>query len=407
MNKNNTPAQALSLIEQILGKMENLSKPRFKFMNWLFGAWLGLPVRHTMINLARFGPYCDKTIRLHSEKPFAFDEFNQHLIECACGPERIAAFDPTFVGKSGRKTYGLDHFWCGTRQQMERGLEVGVLAVIDAQTRTAIALQATQTPTQHDLKAQGKNQLQHYLSQLEGKQQHLKQLRVRYVTADAYFAKKTMADAVLEMEFHFITRLRRDANLRYLYNGPRAKTGRPRVYDEKVDCSHIDKRRLRWFYEDQDCICYSGLVYAMGFKRRVQVVYIQSRQDNQYCILMSTDLALVPEKILEYYRLRFQIEFLIRDAKVYGGLDECQARSKKKLDFHFNLALTSVGIAKAAYWLWLPVEQRGAFSMRNVQVLFNCRLFTDRVFASLGLDPSLKKYQAAYNNCVNIDDLAA
>jgi hypothetical protein len=164
---------------------------------------------------------------------------------------------------------------------------------------------------------------------------------------------------------------------------------------------------LHFFAEDKECTYYSGLVYARRFKRTVRIVYIQSIKDNQYCILMSTDTELAPDKIKEYYKLRFQIEFLIRDSKVYAGLEECQARSEKKLDFHFNMALTSVGIAKAAYWLTLPAEQRGAFSMRNVQLLFHCRLFTDRVFRNLGLDPSLQKHQAAYNNCINIKDLAA
>jgi hypothetical protein len=407
VDKQDTPAQAIGLVTNILGKMPNLSKPRVKFMSWLFGAWLGLPVRHTMLNLARFGPYCDRSVRLHFEKSFEFEELNLQLIDRTCGSERIAAFDPCFISKSGRKTYGLDEFWCGTNQQMERGLELGVLSVIDAQARTAFPLRATQTPTMEQLKAKGQNLMDHYLGQIEKQKPPLKQLGIRYVTADAYFAKRTMVDAVSEKGFHLITRLRKDANLWYLYNGPRAKTGRPKIYDEKVHCAHIDKRRLQFFYENGQSTCYSGLVYAQRFKRIVRIVYIQSIKDNKYCILMSTDTDLAPDKIMEYYKLRFQIEFLIRDSKVYAGLEECQARSEEKLDFHFNTALTSVGIAKATCWMSLPAEQRGAFSMRNVQLLFNCRLFTDRVFRNLGLDPSLEKYQAAYNNCINIDDIAA
>jgi len=403
----NTPAQALSLITNILGKMSNLNKPRRKFLQWIFGAWLGLPVRHTMLNLARFGPYCDRSVRLHFEKPFNFDEFNKHLIASTCGPERIAAFDPTFVSKSGRKTYGVDQFWCGKSSQVERGLETGVLSVIDVQARTAFVLQAVQTPARLELESKGINLIQHYTGQIEQQKDSLKELGVSHLTADAYFAKVTVVDAVLESGFHFITRLRKDANLYYLYSGPRAKTGRPRVYDEKVHCENIDKRRLAWFLGDGECECYSGLVYAKRFKRKVRVVYIQSRTDGQYCILMSTDTQLAPEKIMEFYKLRFQIEFLIRDSKVYGGLEECQARSKEKLNFHFNMALTSVGIAKAAHWMSRPADQRGPFSMRNVQVLHSCRLFTDRVFRYLGLDMSLQKYQAAYNACINIDELAA
>jgi len=51
-------------------------------------------------------------------------------------------------------------------------------------------------------------------------------------------------------------------------------------------------------------------------------------------------------KIVRYYRSRFKIEFLYRDAKEFTGLTICQARSENKLDFHFNAALTAKKLAK-------------------------------------------------------------
>jgi hypothetical protein len=49
-------------------------------------------------------------------------------------------------------------------------------------------------------------------------------------------------------------------------------------------------------------------------------------------------------KIIGYYQLRFQIEFLIRDAKQHAGLEECQARSETKLYNHFNMALITLSL---------------------------------------------------------------
>ena len=46
--------------------------------------------------------------------------------------------------------------------------------------------------------------------------------------------------------------------------------------------------------------------------------------------------------ILDYYTSRFQIEFMCRDVKQHTGLNDCQARSVNKLDFHFNAALTTI-----------------------------------------------------------------
>ncbi|WP_410689588.1 hypothetical protein [Bacteroides uniformis] len=62
--------------------------------------------------------------------------------------------------------------------------------------------------------------------------------------------------------------------------------------------------------------------------------------------------------IIEYYRTRFQIEFCFRDSKQFTGLNDCQARDLKKLDFAFNASLDSVNIARVIrqrYYLSLSI----------------------------------------------------
>ena len=55
--------------------------------------------------------------------------------------------------------------------------------------------------------------------------------------------------------------------------------------------------------------------------------------------------------LVSYYRLRYQQEFLIRDLteptlRQYTGLSQCQARSINKIEFHANMALSAVNVAK-------------------------------------------------------------
>ena len=52
-------------------------------------------------------------------------------------------------------------------------------------------------------------------------------------------------------------------------------------------------------------------------------------------------------QILKYYKTRLQKGFNFRNAKKFIGLANCQARSKARLDFHFNASLSSVNIGKA------------------------------------------------------------
>ena len=95
--------------------------------------------------------------------------------------------------------------------------------------------------------------------------------------------------------------------------------------------------------------------------------------------------------IQKYYQLRFQEEFLIRDAKQFTGLEHCQVRGINKTEFHWNAALTSVNLAKVTHWLTIPIDKRESFSMRNVKVLYNNKLIIDRIFSILPNGDKLKK----------------
>jgi len=44
--------------------------------------------------------------------------------------------------------------------------------------------------------------------------------RLRYLTADGFFSKVKFVDGVLALKLDLISKLRRDADARYLYTGP-------------------------------------------------------------------------------------------------------------------------------------------------------------------------------------------
>ena len=97
---------------------------------------------------------------------------------------------------------------------------------------------------------------------------------------------------------------------------------------------------------------------------------------------LSTDVDLDALTLYRYYKARFQIEFLFRDAKQCTGLSDCQARSQAKLDFHFNASLSAVTLAKLE-----ARQQNGhcdqAFSMASLKRrAFNQHLI-DRICAAL------------------------
>ena len=396
-----------SLVAASLLKLQNISNPRFKFFSTVFELWLGLPVRYTMLNLSRIGIYSDKSIRLHFEKLFDFVSFNAGLVKESCSKDLIAAFDPSFIPKSGKQTPGLGRWWSGKNQCTLKGLEISVLSIVDIKAATAMSLEAVQTPSKEVLQAKEQNLVSHYVSIIQ-KQMPVLKAMVKYLVADGYFMKHDFIAPLLREGLHIITKMRPDANLRYAYNGPKeSRPGRPKAYDGKVDCGNIDKRRIKKFDEDEQWVYYSGIVYCMALKQLVRIVYLQDKQTKRYDIFVCTDTLINTKLIVKYYRLRFQIEFLIRDAKQHCGLEECQARSENKLYFHFNMALSAVSVAKAGTWLLLSKEKREAFSMRNIKLMYYNKIMTERIFSNLALDLNCKKIKRLYYQCLDIGALAA
>ncbi len=204
-----------------------------------------------------------------------------------------------------------------------------------------------------------------------------------------------------------ISKLRWDADLRYLYTGPRRPgKGRPWKYDGKIDCKTIDKSRFKLCYHDDDVKVYSAVVNSKSLKRDIKIAYVKNEKTDVYANLFSTDTEIDGYLIYRYYKARFQIEFLFRDAKQHTGLNNSQARSVNKLYFHFCTSLSSVSIAKAEYLLKNCRSGR-TFSMCDVKSLYSNKLFLDTFFAKSGLDQSSPKIADAYEELLNFGKIAA
>ena len=309
--------------------------------------------------------------------------------------------------KSGKTTYGLGQFWSGTASRALKGLEVGVLCFVDVVAATALHALAVQSPSSAILKPKGKTLIDHYVSVVKG---HLKEIKAitHYLVVDGYFMKKEFIQPLVKEGLHLVTKMRQDANLKYLYHGPKGhQKGRPRLYDGKVDVKAIDRRRIRCCYGDTEVEIYSAVLYAVQLKQEVRAAFVYYQGKAQPEIIVSTDTEIDTLEMCRYYGLRFQVEFLIRDAKQYTGMEDCQARSKEKLHTHFNVALTAVSLAKAAYWLPLPKEKRGSFSMADIKMWHMNQLLTDRIFLNLDLELNDKKIKQLYNQCLNFGRLRA
>lgn len=395
--------RATNFVQARISKVAGLTKPQRKFLLWLFGRWLMLPVRYNFLNLSRYGGYSEKAIRTQMSKKLPFLALFHQIFEHLSKKECIAAFDPTFITKSGKKTYGLAKYWSGTAQQVKKGLEAGCLALVDVKDATAYNMEVVQTP----VTGQAESLMNHYTRLIT---QRLADI-VKYTTilaVDGYFMKEGFIKAITGSGLKVITKARQDANMRYLYKGAQRKgPGRKRRYSGKVDWKGIDRRVFKLCYQDDDLEAYEGVVWSVGLKQQLKVVYVKSRERKSYEVLVCTDSEIAGEKVLRYYRLRFQIEFLIRDAKTHSGLDHSQGRSEEKLYNHFNMAMMSVSVVKYQTWAKLPNKEQVPFSMRSIKTFCMNQYMTLTIFANLALDMSCSKIKRLYTQCLNIGSMAA
>ena len=391
--------KAIALVGTTIQKVTKITKPQFKFFVWLLERWWMLPVRYNFLSLSRYGGYSDRTIRQQFSKPLPFIELFDALYRSLQQKECILAFDPTFIPKSGRHTPGTYKFWNGTDRRADKGLEAGVLSLVDVGDHMAYHIEATQTqPVAVDAATteEQKGIMDQYATMITSHKVML-QSYSSVVVVDGYFMKQGFIDALTTEGFQVVTKGRRDASLKYLYHGKQSGTGHPRWYSGKVNLQKIDKRRWKQCYQDEEITAYEVVVYSVSLKRKVKAVYVVNAKEKGYELLISTDVDHGGEKVLQYYRLRFQIEFLIRDAKQYAGLEQCQARSTDKLYNHWNMALFSVSLARWQWWAKLPEDQKQetAFSMRTVKTACLNQYMAETIFSILGLDMSSKKVKRA------------
>ena len=386
--------------------MTGITKPMVKFISTTIPLWWSISGRYNFTNLSRYGNYCEQSIRNGFERKFNFFDFNHLLLKEHLGDEKIIAFDPSYIYKSGKETPGLGRYWSGVAQQALKGLELGELACVDVRSGTAFHLEALQTPGTTE--RNGKSIVTHYVEWLLARVPQMKTIS-NYLVVDGYFMKKDFIRPLVQGGMQIITKMRSDANLCYCVreeDQPKGR-GRKRLKGQKINLKKIDKRKWKLVSKMNGIEIYTAIVYCVTLKEEVRVVYLLNVSTQRYDVFLSTDTELSGEKILAYYRLRFQIEFLLRDAKQHAGLEDCQARSKNKLHFHFNMSLTSVSVAKVCNYLTIPEEDRTSFSLQSIKRLYHNKLLTETIFDNLDLDLNCRKIKKLYDQCLEFGRMAA
>jgi hypothetical protein len=404
----------MTIVKDILKHMPGVAKPQAKFLNTFFAAILALRGRVNVRNLSRYCDYSERTISRQLRREFDFVYFNSQAMKSAIIPTStlIAVQDASFIPKCGKHTYGLDRFFNGCAGRPERGLEISALAVVDVSANCAYTLAVSQTPPglAHSPQQKELTRVDNYLAQVRENRLMLP-AQISYLVVDGFYAKLKYVDGVRDLNLHLITKLRCDANLRYLFCGQQKKRGRPRRYDGKVNFQNLSRFDSVGLVEGEDHRdLYTAVVNHVSLKRDLRVVIVINRADPKkirYAVLAATDTELDALEIYRLYRARFQIEFLFRDAKQFTGLADCQSRNQQALHFHYNASLTTLNLARIETVKAHSGTDRVVFSMSSwKQQAFNEQML-EMIIDKLALDHSFVKNHPCYDELRTYGSIAA
>lgn len=371
--------------------------------------FLSIKGRVNFLQLERFSGKCEQRFRYFFEQHFDFFDFNSTMVVKHIKSTTALVFDPSYISKAGKKTPGVGYFWSGCQGRTKWGLEFCGLAVLDLARKTAFHLSGFQTvDLQDDDKLIG-----FYVRKILEKKEALLKIS-KYMVADAYFSKSTFVHPFLEAGFHIISRLRDDANLQYLFEGQQKKTkGRNKKYDGKIDFQNLNLKHAKLVSKCDNEKIYSLNAHHKSLKIIINIVLVYTKNSKNlwvHKIYFSTDLTQSWTEVLEMYKLRFQIEFLYRDAKQFTGLNHCQARSTNKLNFHWNMSLTAINIAKIIHWLPKKNQkpnQEIVFSMSDIKTQYHNELLINRFIVMFGINPKLEKNKRIIKSLLEYGKIAA
>ena len=294
----------------------------------------------------------------------------------------LLAGDETVVSKSGKHTPGLDRFFASLAGKPIPGLAFFALSLLSTKQRRSFPIALEQVVRSPEEKAAAKAnatkpttkrppgrpkgstsnakatpQLSPELSRIQTLIGALLTriggvLPLTYLVLDGHFGNASALQMAVACKLQLISKLRSDSALYLPYDGPYAGRGPKRIYGDKLIPRAIPDRYLCQTRVEKgvETRIYQCEARHKTFAQALNIVCIVktnlTTQAVAHVLLFSSDLALSADNLLEYYCLRFQLEFNFRDAKQYWGLEDFQTTHPSRVTNAANLSLFMVNLVE-------------------------------------------------------------
>jgi len=358
----------------------------FRQLTRISEALLVMTGRVTQLSISRWiekgGSY--RTVHRFFQKSIPWDRLNWQLVKMSL-PKNVGVIlvggDATTVTKSGKQTHGLGKFFSSIYSRAVSGLGFQCLSLIEVERRISWPILTEQIspppkkkkPVKTKKKKvkrgrgrpKGSKNKNHREVKLNAEMTQVKamleQLLKRIGTAltpnyfvyDGAFGNNAAAQMTRQVGLHLISKLRNNSALHFQWDGVYSGKGRRPLYGQRVDYQPLPDAHLKSneIKKNIQTRIYQLTALHKTFADPLNVVIIH-KKNNQTgktarILLFSTDLELEWDKLIDYYRLRFQIEFNFRDAKQHWGLEDFMAVKEKSVLNSAHLSLFMVNVSQA------------------------------------------------------------
>jgi putative transposase len=288
----------------------------------------------------------------------------------------LLAGDGVVVSKAGHHTYGLGRFYSSLAGRAIPGLSFLAVSLIDVEARRSYPLQVEQQivpskaaaadtpPTPKRPRGRPKGSKNHVKAtptlsadllllerMLRAITARIAPLKVRHIVLDGAFGTYPATFMVRQGDLHLISKLHHNAALYLPYTGSKPRRGPTPRYGERLDYTTLPAAALAQTVIEGHARLdtYHLTLLHKDFPDPLNVVIlVKTDLRTQRCghvVLFSTDLSLSAAQIVDYYSLRFQIEFNFRDAKQYWGLEDFMNVSPTAVTNAVNLAFLMVNLS--------------------------------------------------------------
>jgi putative transposase len=411
----------LALLQPI---QNSVSKTTLRQMSRIIVAMIAMTGRVTMLGLSRWtekgGSYRTVQRFFYTVIPWAqvfWTFFREQLLDDQ--DTYLLAGDESVVTKAGKQTHGLDYFFSSLQQKAVRGLSFFTLSLISTKQRRSYPVCVEQmirtaeekaaskakkqakkanpdSPKRNPGRPKGsrnKNKAEVALNpELQRIQKMLQSLlntiqgtiRLTYLVLDGHFGNHPAFHMVRQCQLHLISKLRHDAALHFAYAGPAPRRGPTPRLGEQVDVRNIPDQYLKEIQIEGsfETRTYQLQLLHKDFPDPLNVVILLrtnlATQAWANVILFSSDLKLSYDKLIDYYSLRFQIEFNFRDAKQFWGLEDFMNVTPTAVTNAANLALFMVDVSQV---LMCEYQQDDPdFSVLDLKAYYRgCRYVTETI----------------------------